>query len=179
MKLLCTALLLAVSCAVPAFASIYVTTSATETNCSSAAAFKGYFEASSFTFGGSASVASAYAGNNSVGKLLLQNLTISKVFDNCSGPLITQFLTEQKIPTVILVETELTGNTSVNILTITLTNALITNYSLSDGARGGVGAEAISFNFQKACIVSTPTTITGGAGKSTQVCYDAVKNQVN
>ena len=173
-KPFCTAIVLAAACVAPAFAatSLYVSTSTSETNCSTAAGFKGYFDAQSFSIGGSNATTVSSSGGSGAGKISLQNLTIAKAFDNCSGTLITQFLAEQRIPTVTLVETETIGNgVSKTILTITLTDAIISNYVLTDGAGGSVGAEQLSFGYQTACIVSSPLN-----GNITKVCYNSVTN---
>ena len=169
---------LAASCSAPAFAAtnVFVSTTQTQAGCAARNSTPGYFQATSFSFGGSEPSVSSGAGAGA-GKLTLQNLVISKLFDGCSGTLITQFISDAPIPEVTLLErttVETTsGPTTTTPLTITLTNARINSYSLT-GSGGGAGQENINFTFEKACI----TAVKSDSKTPTKVCYDSSTNAV-
>ncbi len=174
MKLAIAALLLAG--ATPAFAAVdnFVSTSNTAA-CSTAGGMKGFFEVQSFGFSGADSSSAIGTGSGS-GKISLDTFQLLKRFDNCSGVLLTEFLGEKHIQTIVL-ESKVNG-ANHPMLTITLTNALISSYSLKNDNETAL-IESLALKFEKACIVSTPTEPTGQPGKSTTVCYDARTNIVS
>ena len=186
MKIILAAFAVAWCTATSSFASedlLYVTTSP-QVSCERAAPIPGgpgYFEVNTFSFGGLRSVEIDPARERE-GKLSLSNFTIGKAFDNCSGFLMIAFLKGSIIPTLSLIDTkrdDITGST-FKFLSITLTNAVITNYAVSGSSGFGAPPESISFSFEKACLSSTiQSNANGSAAKTSTVCYDAANNVVS
>ncbi len=167
--------------AMPAMAAnqILLTTGSADTSCAANPTNPGFFPVETFTIGGIGAVAPNGTGGVAKTTITSQGLTVAKVFNNCSAVLITQFLKESLLPTVQLVESETTtAGTRSPLLSITLSNAVLTNYSLNDGG-GGLPSENLVFSFEKACITAYSLPTTGAGPASTTVCYDATTNTVN
>lgn len=166
----------------PAMAAnrILLTTGSADTACAANPSDPGFFPVETFTIGGIGAVAPGASGGG-VAKTTItsQGLTVAKAFNNCSAVLITQFLRESLLPTVQLVESEsTTGGAFSPVLSITLSNAVLSNYSLNDGG-GSLPSENLVFSFEKACITAYSLPTAGAGPTSTTVCYDATTNTVN
>ncbi len=179
-------LALVLGAAMPAMAAtqILLTTGSADNDCAGKSATPGFFPVQTFTIGGIGALAPSGAGGVAKTAITSQGLTVAKVFNNCSAVLITQFLKESLLPTVQLLETESTGTGTTGsgavspILSITLSNAVLTNYSLNDGG-GGLPAENLIFSFEKACITAYTLPTSGSTPTPTTVCYDAATGTVN
>ena len=167
--------------AMPAMAAnqILLTTGSADADCAANKAHSGFFPVEAFTIGGIGALAPNGASGVAKTAITSQGLTVNKVFNNCSAVLITQFLKESLLPTVQLLETETTSSGSVSpILSIALSNAVLTNYSLNDGG-GGLPLENLVFSFEKACITAYTLPTSGSTPNPTTVCYDAATGTVN
>ncbi len=149
----------------------FVSTSATG-SCATSTTLKGFFEVESFAFGGEDAV-SISTGGGRAGKINLDSFQIAKGFDSCSGVLVTEFLRGSTIPQVVL-ETRQSGGPSAaaqTVLTITLSNAVISSYTLNSGEDRPV--EKIAFTFSKVTIVSSEP-----GSKPVTVIYDPASKSV-
>ena len=133
--------------------------------------YAGYFSATSFNIGGTDATTST---GGSVAPTF-SALSLVKALDSCSAPLVTQFLLGATIPTITLVELVPAGTIGATapLLTITLENARISSYSISDTAGGGKSMEQISFIYQKAIITSA------AGPKPVTIIYNPATNTVS
>jgi type VI protein secretion system component Hcp len=133
------------------------------------------FDILSFSVGGVDTVTASTAAGPGAGKPNLSSLVVAKQFDACSEPLIKQFLSASVIPTVRLAGLRVQG--FVPILTITLTNARISNWQMSGSQESPT--ESVSFTYAQICIAYTPVSPSGAPGQPTSVCYDSARNRVS
>ncbi len=138
------------------------------------------FPVQSFTLGGTdpATVGSGGSGSGA-GKISLSALSITRGFDGCSESLVRAFLGQARVGSLTLkaYRTAATGS-PVSILTITLTNAVISNYQLSGGS-GSLPEEAVSFSYEKVNIESTIVNPDGTLGGTVKVTYDVKANKLD
>lgn len=175
-------LALALTLGAPAFAATNVIVNITGNNnsdpCNSTLIGKtSGFEITSYSLGGTDTV--NVTGGPKSSKLSLSDFVLSKVFSSCSGELTKDFLNAKVLPTVTLYDYKQSANgVGFDFLTITLSNAIITSYQLSDTATT-TPQESISFAYSKVCITNTPQNPNGSAGNTNTVCYNRATNLVN
>jgi len=126
------------------------------------------FSASSYSFGATQSASTGTGGGGGAGKATVEPLRANKSFDECSPALFGSVLTGQHVQTVDLVHQDDKGNP---ILTITLTDALITSYQIGGSQSSDAPQETIAIDFKKIC-VSEPN---GG----NRLCFDRETNKIN
>ena len=109
------------------------------------------------------------AANREASQPSVSEITVSKNMDTASSKLFVESLTgnEGKTVKIDLVSTGSPGNTYV---TYTLTNTLISGYSLSSG--GDRPTESLSLNFTKIEYKQTPYDDKNKAGTPVTVSYD-------
>jgi type VI secretion system secreted protein Hcp len=119
----------------------------------------------SFSFGASNASTVGTGTGSSAGKVSLSDLTITKTVDASSPKLFDNLLNSMVISNVVLKVYRGAGaaggtGTPTEYLMITLTNVIISSYTLNDGTSGsqspcppsddsGRPKESISFNFEK------------------------------
>jgi type VI protein secretion system component Hcp len=103
----------------------------------------------------------------------LSTIQITKNIDQCSSPQLQRsFFTGARFPTVVLTQYR-TATQSVlpqPMAVVTLTDAILTQYSLS-GSADSSATENLAFAFGKLCIRDY-TYDSLGSGTSTQACYN-------
>jgi type VI protein secretion system component Hcp len=124
------------------------------------------FSATSYAFAGTQPPITS--GGTGVGKATITPLNISKLFDECSPSLFEGVVTGKHFQTVDLTQSDAKGNP---ILTINLTEAAITSYSIGGSQSSDSPQESIQIDFRTICI----------SGPSTQnkFCFDRVTNKVS
>jgi len=112
--------------------------------------FQNWFEISSFSWGDSNGAQShATGGGGGAGKVHFEDLTVTKSTGRGSPLLMVACASGKHLPAVQLVVTTSASATSAQeqtFLTITLTNALVTGYHMSDDA-AGMPQDEFSLNF--------------------------------
>ena len=126
------------------------------------------FNASSYSFGATQSASTGTGGGGGAGKATINPLHASKSFDECSPALFGSVVTGEHIQTVDLVHQDDKGNT---ILTITLTDALITSYQIGGSQSSDTPQETISIDFKKICIAQP--------NSGNKLCFDRETNKIN
>ena len=177
MKLLTAVLALSLF-AIPAMAQEIVVQGGPASSCSTADGTSG-FEVSYFALGGT-DASPSLTGGSGAGKPNLSNLTIHKQFNACSEQLLKDFLKGSHIPVLTLTEylTNAESKSRIPILTITLNEAFITNYQITN-ADTLHSSEVVAFSYVGVCISSTAVTPQGAAGAKTTVCYNKATNTVS
>jgi type VI protein secretion system component Hcp len=137
------------------------------------------FNAISYSLGGSDQV-QVGTGATTVGVPKLSNLTISKLSDVCSGPLIMAMLSGSQLNTVTLYQLHSMANgTNIPVLTITLTNAYVTSWSLAASTASATGngpQENFGFTYTNICVANTTITSNGTVGNTMSHCYNVQTN---
>jgi len=99
----------------------------------------------------------------------VSEVTVSKVLDTASTQLLTEALTGEGVDCQIdFCKTE--KDKLVVFLTLTLTNTMISGYSLNSG--GDKPSESLSLNFTKFEYKNFPMDSTGKVGKQNPLTYD-------
>ena len=134
--------------------------------------FAGQFEVQSFQFGIGRGVGTATgaAGNREASTPSVSEITLTKMYDQASGDLLKEaYSGAGKAGAVIsFVRTDSGGG--VTYLQYTLTNVMLSGYSISSG--GDRPSESISLNFTKIETKFTPQKDDGTPGTSATVTYD-------
>jgi type VI secretion system secreted protein Hcp len=122
-----------------------------------------------FGLGRGISTPSGSTANREASEPSVSEVTITKLMDSSSTKLLVESATGNagKTVKIDLVSTGSPGNTYV---TYTLTNALISGYSVSTG--GDRPSESISINFTKIEYKFTPYDVKNKAGTPVTVSYD-------
>jgi type VI secretion system secreted protein Hcp len=130
-------------------------------NCSSSLG-TGAFPALAWSFGVTDSLSTSGTGTGgSSGKIALSTVSISKHADSCSPRLLADVVTARHIKTVTIVQ----ENTRNEAFTVTLSDALISNYQIGGSESTEFPTEQISLEFSKICLADSQT--------STKTCYNA------
>lgn len=138
-----------------ASSNIVVQTSAM--NCSTNLG-QGAFDALSWSFGAT-DVANGSSGL--AGKAMVEALNVTKDWDECSPVLFGDTVAGTIFKSVTLTQTDNKGNV---LLTVKLTNALLTSFQIGGARSEARPVENLSFDFEKICIQET----NGGA----VACFD-------
>jgi type VI protein secretion system component Hcp len=124
----------------------------------------GAFDARSWSWGASNSSSSSGGGGSGVGKAVVSALSIKKGFDACSPTLFAAVTTGRHFQTLTLTDRD---NDGTVVATVTLTEVLVSSWSVGSTTRDATPDEAVTFTFRKVCLA--------GSG-STQICFDAQTN---
>jgi len=120
----------------------------------------GTFAIQAWSFGAQQSGSSSTGGGGGAGKATISDLNVQKHFDECSPALFGAVTTGKHIPTVSLVQQDKKST----VMTVTLTDVLISSYQIGGSQGGGDPQESVSFTFAKVCINDV------SSGK--QACFD-------
>jgi len=118
------------------------------------------FAIGAWTFGATQSISTTGGGGSGAGKATITDLNVQKQFDECSPALFNGVTTGKHFQTVSLVQQDKKTTT----MTVTLTDVLISSYSIGGSKGDSDPNESVSFNFGKICINDT------ASGK--QACFD-------
>jgi type VI secretion system secreted protein Hcp len=110
------------------------------------------------------------AGNREGSTPSVSELTVSKEFDNASGGLLKEALGAGTKATLVFSFVRTDGGGAKTYLECTLTDTIITGFSMSSG--GDKPTESLSFNFTKVEWKFTPTKPDGTDGSPFPVTYD-------
>jgi len=138
------------------------------------------FPVGTFSVTGTSTDKLGAVGGSLTGVVNLTDLLITKALDPCSADLIRLFVSGKKIATVTLTETTPTGagGPPHNPITITLTGAYISNYSIN-GAPGAKPSEVVDFLFSKVCVTTVSQNPNGSLESPQTVCYDPITRIVS
>lgn len=155
-------------CGPQAIAQYHIIVNDGGTNCVTAKGESGY-RAFAWSVGARENLASPNAGISS-GKPSFQDLSVAGFVDACNSPLLQRnFLGGTLFRTVTLSQYQ---NTSGNLLeVVTLTNAVLSSYSIDGSTDSDFASENVSFTYQKICFKDFTYSPTGTQA-STQACYD-------
>src|SRR5439155_21679479 len=101
----------------------------------------GTFLVSSYNFGASQTIDTSGAG---AGKATVRDLSVARGMDACSPALFAAVISGKHITTATLVQTDANGNP---LLTVTLTNVLVSSYQISGSQQSLGPEESLSFAF--------------------------------
>ena len=100
-------------------------------------------------------------GGGSASKTTVSSLTVSKRADNCSPLLFADVVSGRHIKTVTIVQ----ENNRNEVFTVTLSNAIISNYQLGGDQSSSLPTEQIAFSFSKICLADSQS--------GTKACYNS------
>ena len=135
------------------------------------------FEATAYSLGGTVKPKKSDTAD-SAKPPALDDLSVGKAFDECSSPLIKLFLGSTVVPTVTLIQYGTGDLAKTPILTITLTNAIMTSYEVT-GAPEVRPTEVLTFTYKSVCISSLGQNPDGSLKPPVTTCYDTAKKQVS
>jgi type VI secretion system Hcp family effector len=121
---------------------------ATGLNCSTSLG-QGTFEAESWSFG--ATDATDTSSGVPVGKAAVGTLNVRKNWDECSPELFLDTVSGKVLKTVTLTQSDKNNV----LLTVKLTNALLTSFQIGGSQSETRPMEKLSFDFEKICIQDT------------------------
>ena len=105
-------------------------------------------------------------GGSGAGKASVSDLSVTKMFDQCSPALFGGVVTGKHFNTLTLTQDDSNGNV---VLTVTLSDVLVSSWQMSGSVNEAFPTESVSFAFAKVCIAET-----GGGGK---FCFDIAQNK--
>ncbi|HEX9119614.1 MAG TPA: type VI secretion system tube protein Hcp [Terriglobales bacterium] len=123
------------------------------------------FDALSWSWGASNQSTLGTGGGSGSGKASISELVVQKKFDACSPVLFGAVTSGKNFPGLTLTQEDGTGNI---LLTVTLTNVLVTSWQIGGSTRSELPAESVGFDFEKVCISDTTT--------GNKACFDKVTN---
>jgi type VI protein secretion system component Hcp len=126
----------------------------------------GTFLGNSYSFGASQSSDITSGGGGGAGKATISDLSVARAMDACSPALFGAVLTGKHFTSTTLVQTDANGNT---LLTITLSDALVSSYNISGNQQNPSPSETISFAFRKICVEE--------ASSGSKFCFDFAENK--
>lgn len=122
------------------------------------------FPAQSWSFGAS-NTGTIGGGGGGAGRANVQDLSLLKMFDACSPALFGGVVTGKHFSKLTLVHSD--GKEP--LMTVTLSDVLITSYQLGGSQGSSVPTESISVNFAKISIADSDS--------GTGFCYDLAENK--
>ncbi|WP_298222618.1 type VI secretion system tube protein Hcp [Acidocella sp.] len=134
--------------------------------------FEKQFEVNSFQWGVGRGIGSptGASGNREASTPNVSEITVSKALDNASGGLMKEALSSGGKATLVISFVRTDGAGADVYLEITLTDTMISGYSLASG--GDKPSESLSFNFTKIEVKFTPMNADGSKGSPYPVTYD-------
>ena len=137
---------------------------------------KGEIEVLSWSWGASQSGSMAMGAGGGVGKVSMQDLSITKYIDKSSPKLFEALATGMHLPEAKLVLRS-PGGSQVEYLTITLKDVVISSYSTGGSSGGDRPTESVSFNFAQIKMSYTEQDAKGAAGAATEFAWDIKANK--
>lgn len=110
------------------------------------------------------------SGNREASTPSVSEITVTKNLDNASGGLLKEALSSGGKATLVISFVRTDGSGADTYLEVTLTDTMISGYSLSSG--GDRPTESLSFNFVKIEVKFTPMKPDGSKGSPFPVTYD-------
>jgi len=135
---------------------------------------KNEIDIQSWSFGASQSGSMAAGGGGGAGKVSFQELSITKSMDKSSPKLFEALATGKHLKEVKLV---LRGSSSVEYLTITLTDVMISSYSTGGSSGDDRPTESVSLNFAQIKMSYVEQDASGRAGAATEFGWDLKANK--
>ncbi len=134
--------------------------------------FTGQFEVNSLQWGVGRGVGNptGSSGNREASTPSVSEITVTKELDTASGDLLKQAYSGAGNSGAVISFVRTDAGGGVVYLEITLTNVMLSGYSISSG--GDKPSESISFNFTKVETKYTPQKADGTAGTPATVSYD-------
>jgi len=134
--------------------------------------YAGQFEVHSFQFGIGRGVGSPIGGtsNREATTPSVSEIVMTKDLDEASGPLVKEAYSGAGKATAVISFVRTDGGGGVTYLEYTLTNVMLSGYSVSSG--GDKPTESISLNFTKIETKITPQKDDGTPGTAYPVTYD-------
>jgi type VI secretion system secreted protein Hcp len=123
------------------------------------------FSATAYAFGADNSSSGSSGGGGGTGKATVLPLNATKNFDACSPALFEGVVSGRHFQTADLVQKDEKGNP---ILTINLSDVLITSYRIGGSEASDTPHESIQIDFRKICISET--------GNGNKLCFDRATN---
>jgi type VI secretion system secreted protein Hcp len=127
----------------------------------------GAFNVQTWSFGATQSTGGSTGGGGGAGKATVSGLKVQKTFDQCSPGLFAGVTTGKHFRTVTVVQQD-EKNT---VMTVTLTDVIISSYELAGEQSSRNPMEAIVFGFAKVCINDSQS--------GTQACFDFASQTTN
>jgi type VI secretion system secreted protein Hcp len=124
------------------------------------------FAVQAWSWGASNSSTFTSGGGSGAGKANIQDLSVSKKFDECSPSLFGGVATGKHFTSLLLTSEDDKGNV---VSTVTLTDVLITSWSIGGSTANATPVENVTFAFAKVCLAETA----GG----TKFCWDIEQNK--
>jgi type VI protein secretion system component Hcp len=121
---------------------------------------------------GSAAPVSSSALGIVIGKVNPSQITLNKVFDPCSTPMLTIYFNDGRLGTVVIEQYKSNGINTLPVAEVTLTNAYIASYSVG-GTSSSPASETWTLSFDKVCVTTYGVTPTGASQAGTTACYGA------
>ena len=134
--------------------------------------YAGQMEIQSFQWGIGRGVGSptGASGNREASTPSVSEITLTKMLDQASGDLLKEAFSGAGKATAVIAMVRTDGGGGVTYLEYTLTNVMLSGYSISSG--GDRPSESISLNFTKIEAKFTPQKDDGTAGTPATVTYD-------
>ncbi|MBU6419096.1 MAG: type VI secretion system tube protein Hcp [Proteobacteria bacterium] len=134
--------------------------------------FEKQIEVHSFQWGVGRGIGSptGASGNREASTPSVSEVTVSKSLDNASGGLLKEALSSGGKAKLVISFVRTDGTGADTFLEITLTDTMISGYSMSSG--GDKPSESLSFNFTKIEVKFTPMKEDGTKGSPFPVTYD-------
>jgi type VI secretion system secreted protein Hcp len=138
---------------------------------------KNEIEITSFSWG-AANAGSGNVGTGSgTGKVLVQDLSITKFMDKSSVPLFVACCTGKHIPTLTLTARRAGGEKQVEYCIIKGTEVYVSGFSNSGDDPATLASETVSFNFAKIELKYTPQKADGSAAAAINGGWDIKENK--
>ena len=128
----------------------------------------GTFLVNSYSFGATQTGDLTSGGGGGAGKAVVSDLNIQRGMDGCSPALFGSVVSGKHFTTATLLQTDANGNT---LLTVTLSEVLVSGYQISGNQQNPAPVEGVSFAYRKICVEE--------ASSGAKVCYDAAQNQTS
>jgi type VI protein secretion system component Hcp len=138
----------------------FITVAINGLSCASSAG-AGAFDARSWSWGASNTASSGTGSGAGTGKAVVNALAIRKAFDACSPSLFGAVTTGRHFATLTLTDRDADG---VVVATVTLTDVLVSSWTVGSTTHDAAPDEAVAFVFRKVCLAG---------GGSAQLCFDA------
>jgi len=141
--------------------------------------YAGQFEVTSFQHGIGRGVGAATGGttNREASTPSVSEIVLSKNLDEASGALVKEAYSGAGKATAVISFVRTDGGGGVTYLEYTLTNVMLSGYSISSG--GDKPTESISLNFTKIETKITPQNADGTPGTAFPVTYDLGLQQMS
>ncbi len=134
---------------------------------------KGEIDILSWSWGASQTGSMASGGGGGAGKVSMQDFSFTKSIDKSSPKLFEALATGKHLKEVKLT---LRGSSSVEYLTITLSDVLVSSYSTGGSGADDRPTESVSLNFARIKMSYVEQDASGRAGAATEFGWDLKAN---